>query len=134
MSNGILVNPLVSINGESFSIVPNSLSLKVGIGTKAVKTEAAGTTLNVVVSDNLEDAIGSVTFSMMSDLDNFNNIQAVRNNEGNNIVEVTIQGSGASSSDSLLLTSSNSSVTTEIDFNFKSEGQFEVTMEGSQFV
>ena len=132
MSNGILVNPVITINGSIFKVVPNSVSLQVGRGAKTVNTEAAGSVLNPVVSDNLENAVGQLKFSLYVTSDNYNGMEAVRANIGQNIVQVGIDASDKQ--DSLSVTSAFSTVTDEVEYNFKSEGQADFTMQGSQFL
>ncbi len=130
MSNGVLVNPQLVINGETVSIVPNSLTLIVGRGTKEVNVEAAGTVLNTVVSDNLEDAVAVVKFSMYFDVANFNIIEGFRSQEGTLTVEMITPASD--NQDSLTQTVTNGTVTTDIEYAFKSQGTFEVEIKGAQ--
>ncbi len=132
MSNGILVNPVITINGSIFKVVPNSVSLQVGRGAKTVNTEAAGSVLNPVVSNNLGNAVGQLKFSLYVTSDNYNGMEAVSANIGQNIVQVGIDASDKQ--DSLSVTSAFSTVTDEVEYNFKSEGQADFTMQGSQFL
>ena len=128
-SNAILSNPLVLLNGESYSIVPNSLSVKIGRGTKSMKTEAAGTVLNAVYSDNLEDAVSEVTFSLYTTTENINNLEVVRDAANANTLELVLTSVDG---DSLNLTMTNAAITNEPEINFKSEGQTQYIFQGDQ--
>jgi len=128
-AQGILTNPQLIINGETYPIVPNSLKIEVGRGTKSVKVQAAGDSLQVVVSDNLEDAISQITFSIYTTIDNFQNFESVRSNIGNNIVEIICDSS--TGDDTLTLSASDYTVTDKVTYEFKSEGVAEITMQGS---
>lgn len=58
-------NPTIKRNGETISIVPNSLSYKLGTGDKVIRAVSAGNNSIVpVVTDNAETKLGMIKFSV----------------------------------------------------------------------
>lgn len=58
-------NPTVKWNGQTISIVPNSLSYKLGTGDKNIRAiSAGGNSITPVVTENVETKLSMIKFSV----------------------------------------------------------------------
>ena len=121
------VNGQLLINGEGMAVVPNSIAITLGKGTKTVKTAVFGTTVTPVYADNLDDAVGKVVFKLYPTDTNTSNMSQVQDLKNANIVEV-IADTGTSYS------MGSAAVTSDPAITFSSDGEVEYTMEGGQIV
>lgn len=58
-------NPVVKRNGQTISIVPNSLTYKLGTGNKVIRAvSAGGGSVTAVVTEDVESKLGMIKFSV----------------------------------------------------------------------
>ncbi len=58
-------NPTVKRNGQTISIIPNSLSYKLGTGDRVIRAiSAGGGAIIPVITDNVETRLGMIKFSV----------------------------------------------------------------------
>ena len=58
-------NPTIKYNGSTISIVPNSLSYKLGTGDKVIRAvSAGGGSITPVTTDNVETKLGMIKFAV----------------------------------------------------------------------
>lgn len=125
MSNA-LVKPTLIINGEVVNIVPNSLEVVKGTGTRNVKTQSAGAgqTQNVVF-DDVSTKVGMIKFKIYNTVPNMNFIDdiAAITDVGNLVQYINIEGQSGSMN--------NAIVTNDPSFNLGVDGETEIEMKGS---
>ena len=80
MSQNALVTPSVMINGEAVSIVPNSLTVRKGIGTRKVDVQTTGgQQTEVVVQNDVSTKKGYIKFEIWNTVKNMDLIDNVYN-------------------------------------------------------
>ena len=125
MANAI-TTPSLQINGQYLPIVPNSLSVRRGIGTVDVKAQSNGGSVEPVFQTNQEDAIGYVTFMLEPTDDNINAIAIAQDNNPNNTVQIT--------ENNFTRTMANAAVCNDPDLNLGADKNITVEMKGDQVV
>lgn len=119
-----LANPTVEVNDAPISIIPNSLSFKKGQGDKTVKAQSAGgNAIEVVISENAETKVSMVKFKMFNTKENFDMINSWTDNINGNTIRLS-EGEMTESFRTMV-------VTTEVERMIGSDGEAEITFEGT---
>ena len=80
MSQNALVTPTIMINGEAVSIVPNSLTIRKGIGTRKVDVQTTGgQQTEVVVQNDVSTKKGYIKFEIWNTEKNMDLVDSVWN-------------------------------------------------------
>ena len=114
----------VVLNNETISVVPNSISMKLGAGESVVKTETFGNgSVEPVYFENLETKKSMLKFSVMPKDVSLSKIKEWKASKGNNVA--------------LLITPENSFTFTSLalisdpDIVFSSDGEIELEFNGA---
>ncbi len=121
-----IVNVTVTILGSIFYIVPNSGILTLGKGTKTQKPAIAGNSIQMIYSDNLDDAIGKFEFKLYPTQGNIINMAAIQ--DGKNANDVVIVAAGTTPE---TFTITAAAVTTDPPIAFSADGEVSYTLEGN---
>jgi hypothetical protein len=123
------VNAYVMINGNYFNIVPNSLMIVLGKGSKKVKPALNGETVSSVFFDDLSEAVGKIQFKLYNTPDNVSDMAAVQDLKNANTVQAVL-----TDDDNTSYTCANAAVTTDPEIEFSPESSITYVFEGDPIV
>jgi hypothetical protein len=119
-----LANPTVTVNDQVIGIVPNSCSYKPGLGDVNVRAQSAGgRSIDVVVTENAETMISSVTFSLYNTQANVGYVRDWQNNTTNGNTITLSDGSFVESFREMF-------VVTDPEVSLGADGSVEVVFNG----
>ncbi len=122
-----LSNPVVQVNDQTISIIPNSLSYKRGAGDVNVRAQSAGgDSVEAVITENAETKLGMVKFTLSVTDTNMEYVQTWHDNKfnGGNTIRIS------SRTISTPLSFTNMNITTEPEFSVGADGSVEVEFMG----
>lgn len=127
-----LANPVVRINDETISIVPNTFNPTLGGGEINVRAASAGgNSIDPVHTANAETKISTWMFEIYSTPANIRNIKGWQNGIGQNTV-AGIETLGDGTSISLSLT--QASLVNDPELNLSADGTISLEFKGAQTV
>jgi len=126
MATKALVQPSLLINGQVVNIVPNSLEITKGTGTKNVKTQSTGGgNTNNVVFDDLSARVSVLKFKIFNTVANMDFIDSIVESDIGNLVQyINAQGQSGSISGAV--------VTNDPNYALGVDGETEIEMKGEK--
>lgn len=118
--------PQLQVNGVYIPIVPNSLIVRRGKGTRVVKAQANGSYTEPVYQQDLTEAVGEVQFSIYPVSDVINQMQIIQDNYDNNVVQVTATDYS--------VTLASASITNDPNYELGADKTIAITMMGAEAV
>ncbi len=116
-------NPVVKLNGETISIVPNSLAYKLGTGDKVIRAvSSGGGAITPVTTDNVETKLGMIKFAVPNTADGALIARTVADNGEANEFQI--------SDEDLQVSFTNMSLMTEPERPLSQDGAFELEFQG----
>lgn len=116
----ILSDVTVVVNNSVVSVVPNSVRYTEGKGEQSVKTASSGgSKVQLVYSENIENRMSKVMFSMFPTETNIGLARTWKNNENSNVVFLT-------SGTSFTKTFTNAVLTNDYEINLAADGAIEM--------
>jgi hypothetical protein len=84
-----IANPTIRVNDETVSVVPNSVTVKLGGGETNVRASSAGgNSIETVHTSNAESKIGAVNFDIFNTPEMVRKVSAWQASTGGNTIQV----------------------------------------------
>lgn len=126
-----IANATVRINDETIPIVPNSLMVNMSRGEVNVRAASSGgRSIQSVHSENVENAIGRVTFDVYVDKEMAQKIDQWKDNTGSNSVKII----SSNRNNPFTMSMSFASLINDVELNLTSDGVTSLEFTGDPIV
>jgi len=125
----ILSKPQVDINGIVIFIVPNSLKVMYGFGTKSLKAQSGGgDSTNIVTSHNVEERVGQITFEVFSEEENVQRVLDLMDSNDNIDLDVSFSEPNVNISGTM----KDASIVNDPEHGYSADGKLELQIHGGK--
>jgi hypothetical protein len=129
MAKFAISKPAVRVNNNPVGIVPNSCKFDEGEGETNIRTASTGGGgVSLIISDNAEDKIGTISFDLPNTIENIELARGWKKNPGANFVEV----SGEVGGETFSRVFNAASITNNYEVELSSDGKLSLEWKSEQ--
>lgn len=121
-----IANPVVTVNGASVAVVPNSTKFDEGKPKKNIRAAAVGSLVTQDFSQDIEEAFSKFSFTLLPSAANINLVKSWQDLNNTNLVTITGTELVLGAGQQLIRTFNNATVTNQPEINLGADGVIEV--------